>query len=229
MEWAPRRPSDRVGLLAIVLGGHWLLIEVLFGGRLAESRKLTGDPPMSWVWIPATLERPPKQPQQTTNTERRPRRPIAQRAPTEPSAGAPTLAMQPSEPAADNVPDWISEAHSIAQSIAPQLNNELQEKCATAKRLAQALPAGCKKKSFVKDWQPEPQRAGFIGIFPYVRIGRCLIGLGFWGCTVQEPSPDGTLLEDFRDPDRPRSSVPDLPVQTFPQAPRPQAFKPSQP
>jgi hypothetical protein len=109
--------------------------------------------------------------------------------------------------------------------MAPRLINELQEKCATAQRLARALPAGCKKGSFAKEWQPEPKRAGFVGIFPYVRIGRCIIGLGFWGCTVQTPSPDGTLFEDIRNPDRPVSSVPDLPVQTFPKAPIPQAFK----
>jgi hypothetical protein len=133
--------------------------------------------------------------------------------------------VEPDALAAGNAPDWISEAQSVAQSMAPRLFNELQEKCATAQRLAQALPAGCKKSSFVKDWQPEPKRAGFIGIFPYVRVGRCLIGLGFWGCAVQAPNPDGTLLEDFRNPDRPVSSVPDLPLQTFPQAPIPQAFK----
>jgi hypothetical protein len=103
--------------------------------------------------------------------------------------------------------------------------NELEEKCATARRLAQALPAGCKKEIVAKDWRPQPKRAGFVGIFPYVRVGKCIIGLGFWGCMVQTPSPDGTLLEDFRNPDRPVSSVPDLPIQTFPEAPVPQAFK----
>jgi hypothetical protein len=134
--------------------------------------------------------------------------------------------VQPAEIAAEEAPpDWLSEAHSVAQSMAPQLNNELQEQCATAKRLAQALPPGCKKESFEKEWRPQPKRAGFVGIFPYVRLGRCIIGLGFWGCVVQEPKADGSLFEDFRNPDRPTSSVPDLPVQTFPRAPIPQAFK----
>jgi hypothetical protein len=225
MERAAHRSSDRVGLLAIVLGGHWLLITVLFGGRFVDPRTAPADSPEPWIWIPATPDRPQEQPEQTKKLAQRSRAQTAR--PTRPEAPRAEAAapVQPTEPAADNVPDWTSEAHSVAQSMAPLLSNELQSKCATAKRLAQALPPGCKKESFAKDWQPEPKRAGFVGIFPYVRLGRCIIGLGFWGCAVQTPTPDGTLLEDFRNPDRPVSSVPDLPVQTFPEAPIPQAFK----
>lgn len=223
MEWAARRSLDRVGLLAIVLGGHWLLIEVIFGGRLVEPRRVIVDSPAVWIWIP--LDIPPEQPERKEKIDRRPRTQVARPARSEPPAAAAAAPVQPSEPVAENAPDWISEAQSVARSMAPQLINELQDKCATAQRLARALPAGCKKEAAAKDWQPEPQRAGFIGIFPYVRVGRCLIGLGFWGCAVQKPRADGTLLEDMRNPDRPVSSVPDLPVQTFPQAPIPQAFK----
>jgi hypothetical protein len=39
--------------------------------------------------------------------------------------------------------------------------------------------------------------------------------------------PSGSLLQDLRDPDRPWSSVPDLPGNPFPKAPRPQAYKDS--
>lgn len=225
MEWGARRLLDRVGLLAIVLGGHWLLIEMLFGGRLVELRRMTVDSPESWIWIPVTPDIPRKQHEQTKKIDRHSRTQIAQLVRTEPPPGAAAAGAQPSEPAVVNAPNWLSEAQSVAESMAPGLINELQDKCATAQRLAQALPAGCKKKSLAKDWQPEPRRAGFIGIFPYMRIGKCIIGLGFWGCAVQTPSPDGTLLEDMRNPDRPVSSVPDLPLQTFPQAPIPQAFK----
>lgn len=223
MEQATRRSLDRVGLLTIVLGGHWLLVELLFGGRHIELRTMAGESPESWIWIPATPEIPQARPEQTRKPHARPR--VSRPAPGEPAAAAPTAPAQAEEPAVANGPDWISEAHSVAQSMAPQLMNELAEKCATARRLAQALPPGCKKESFTKEWRPEPQRAGFVGIFPYVRLGKCIIGLGFWGCVVQEPKADGSLLEDFRNPDRPASSVPDLPVQTFPQAPIPRAFK----
>jgi hypothetical protein len=225
MERATRRSSDRVRLFAIVLGGHWLLIEVLFGGRILEPRKVAVEFPESWIWNPIAPDIPREQHERAEKIERRPRTKIARPLRTEPPRGADAVHVQPNEPFARNAPDWISEAQSVAQSMAPRLITELQEKCITAQRLARALPAGCKKESPLKEWQPEPKRAGFIGIFPYVRLGRCIIGLGFWGCAVQVPSPDGTLFEDMRNPDRPASSVPDLPVQTFPAAPVPQAFK----
>ena len=216
---------DQVGRLAIVLGGHWLLIEVFFGGRLVEPRSVPRHSPEPLLWIPITPNIPPEQPERVEKTDHRPRAAIARGVAAEPRAAAAAVPMRPSEPGAVRVPDWNLEAQSVAQSMAPRLINELQHRCATAERLAQAPPVGCSKDSFEKHWQPEPKRAGLVGIFPYVRLGRCIIGLGFWGCAVQEPSPDGTLLEDIRNPDRPASSVPDLPVQTFPQPPLPQAFK----
>jgi hypothetical protein len=37
--------------------------------------------------------------------------------------------------------------------------------------------------------------------------------LGFFGCALGKlPEADGTLFEDMDDPDRPRSSVPDIPT-----------------
>jgi hypothetical protein len=217
------RATDRIGLFAIVLGGHWLLVEVLFGGRVVEPGRDSVLLPESWIWIPAASADHPR----VKKREDRPPEHVAQPARHQSAGGAPEVAESQStvEPAPAATPDWHSEAQSVASSMAPRLMDELQRKCATARQLAQALPAGCKKDNFAKEWRPEPQRAGFVGILPYVRLGRCIIGLGFWGCVVQEPSPDGTLLEDFRNPDRPASSVPDLPVQTFPQAPMPQAFK----
>jgi hypothetical protein len=209
--------------MTLVLGGHWLLIEVLLGSRHLELRSLTGDSPEPWIWIPSTPQSPREQPPEPTKS--RPSTQSARPVRTKPAAGPVAAPVPPRERAEKNAPDWVSEAHSVAQSMAPQLNNELEEKCATARRLAQALPPGCKKESFEKDWRPQPQRTGFVGIFPYVRLGKCIIGLGFFGCAVQEPTADGTLFEDFRNPDRPRSSVPDLPDQTFPQAPIPQVFK----
>lgn len=225
MGWARRRTLDRVGLFAIALGVHWLLMEVFFGGRLGESRKVIVHSRESLIWIPITPDIPREQHERIEKIDRRPRAHVARPVHTAPPAGATAAPVRPSEPIAESGPDWNLEAQSVAESMAPRLINELQEKCATAKRLRQALPAGCRKDSPAKEWQPEPKRAGLVGIFPYVRIGRCIVGVGFWGCAVQTPSPDGTLLEDIRNPDRPVSSVPDLPVQTFPNAPVPQAFQ----
>ncbi len=225
MGRARRRSSDLVGCLAIVLGVHWFLIEVIFDGSLGKPRRVTAQSAGSLIWIPVAPDVPPEQHERTKKIDHRPRAQIARPVHTEPPADAAAASVQPSGPIAESRPDWNLEAQSVAESMASRLINELQEKCATAERRAQALPAGCKKDSPAKEWQPEPKRAGFVGILPYVRIGRCTIGLGFWGCALQTPSADGTLFEDIRNPDRPVSSVPDLPIQTFPKAPEPQAFK----
>ena len=113
-------------------------------------------------------------------------------------------------------------------SLAPGMIKELRRECVEAERRAQALPEGCNKRSNAKQWEPEPKRAGMIGLLPYVRLGKCVIGLGFWGCSIGKQSPDGTLLDDMRNPDRPVSSVPDLPESRFSAPPVPRAFKESE-
>lgn len=225
MEWTTRRSPDRVGWIAMVLGGHWLLIEVLFGSRFVGPQPAGANFPELSLWIPVKPDTPPEDHERIEKNAHHTRARISQPVRTELPAAEVAAPAQPSVAPVENVPDWMFDAHSVAQSMAPRLIDELQDRCAAARRLAQALPAGCKQEGPAKTWEPEPQRAGFVGIFPYVRVGRCIIGLGFWGCAVQTPVPDGTLLEDFRNPNRPVGSVPDLPVQTLPQAPIPQAFK----
>ncbi|MFL6602615.1 MAG: hypothetical protein ACJ8R9_14960 [Steroidobacteraceae bacterium] len=136
---------------------------------------------------------------------------------------------QSSEPSAAAAPDWDLEAETIAKSIAPGMIKELQRKCAEAEQRAQALPEGCKKRIDAKVWDPEPKRAGVVGgILPYVRLGKCVVSLGVFGCSIGKQSPNGTLLEDMRSPDRPVSSVPDLPESRLSQQPVPRAFRESE-
>ena len=107
MEWGTRRSLDRVGLLAIVLGGHWLLIDVLCGERLVEPRKVTVDSPESWIWIPVP-DIPRELPERIKKIDRHPRTQIAQPVRTEPPIGGAAAGAQPSEPAVVNAPDWLS-------------------------------------------------------------------------------------------------------------------------
>jgi len=47
---------------------------------------------------------------------------------------------------------------------------------------------------------------------PYVRLGeQCVLGLGFFGCAFGRAPPESHLFDGLKDPDRPRSSVPDNP------------------
>lgn len=223
-----RSSLDQVGSLIVVLGGHMLMIAVLVTGRLSDQRKVTEDIPQPLIWIPVRPDPPPEEPKRATAAPQS-RLQKLQVIHTEPPVGAaPTPALSPSpspEPDTYGALDWSLEAEKVAKSMAPGMISELQRTCAQAERRAQALPEGCQKHIAAKTWEPEPKRAGFIGIFPYVRVGRCIIGLGFWGCAIGTQAPDGSLFEDMRNPDRPRSSVPDTLAPTFPQAPVPQVFK----
>jgi hypothetical protein len=229
MAQARHRSLDRVGSLVIVLGGHLLLITVLSGGRLPESRKMPLDLPKPLIWIPVRREEPRNRPEQKESV---PHRKLPRAAPRV-SRWEPEPAIAPaqaSEPTAPGAPHWNLEVQTVANSLAPRMIKELQQKCAQAEQRAQALPEGCKNRGGGREWQPEPKRAGFIGIFPYVRLGKCVVGLGFFGCAIGKRTADGALLKDISNPDRPVSSVPDLPGPIFSQQPTPLAFKePEQP
>ena len=106
--------------------------------------------------------------------------------------------------------DWDREAAAVANSQAESILKELKHLCAEAAKRGEQ-PPGCHKYKRPDPWSPEPKKFGFSGILPYVRLGkRCILGLGFFGCGVGKlPEADGHVFDDMRDPDRPRSSVPD--------------------
>lgn len=69
----------------------------------------------------------------------------------------------------------------------------------------------CRRAKNSWEWKAEPGKAGLAGgLIPFVRLGkRCAIGLGFFGCSLDEPPPaNGQLLDSMNDPDLPTSSVP---------------------
>jgi hypothetical protein len=203
------RPLARVGSLVIALGGHLLLIAVLSSGRLTESRRVTTDSQESLILIPLSPDVPEAQHERREKVERR-KLPRIARDISHSDRGAGAAPVQLAEPSADAI-DWGLEAETVAKSMAPGMIKELRRKCVEAEQRAQALPEGCRKRSNAKEWEPEPKRAGVIGLLPYVRLGKCVVGLGFGGCAIGKQRPDGTLLDDMLNPDRPVSSVPDLP------------------
>ena len=227
MGQARCRPLARVGSLVIVLGGHLLLIAVLSSGRLTESRRVTADSQELLVLIPLSPDVPEEQPERGEKVERR-KLPRIARDVSHSDRDASATAVQSAEPSAAGAIDWDLEAETVAKSMAPGMIKELRRKCVEAEQRAQALPEGCTKRSNAKEWEPEPKRAGMMGLLPYVRLGKCVVGLGFWGCAIGKQNPDGTLLDDFRNPDRPVSSVPDLPESTFSKRSVLQAFKESE-
>ena len=113
--------------------------------------------------------------------------------------------------AADN---WVAE-----------LARHETRKCNDSDKPGSWLPK-CKKKPSSFEWNAEPQRAGFENGLPYVRLGkRCILILGLVGCALgAAPPANGHLFDDLKDPDRDRSSVPDIadinePANTAPRHP----------
>jgi hypothetical protein len=64
------------------------------------------------------------------------------------------------------------------------------------------------KPSF--EWDPDALKTGLDAILPSFRIGRrCMIMPPFFSCALGElPQPNSHMLDDMRDPNRDRNSVP---------------------
>lgn len=124
-----------------------------------------------------------------------------------PEAGAISFSGAPqSQPGID----WQHQSEQIAKSQAESIFEELKRVCAEAALHGEQRPE-CRKYKEPDAWVAEPKKFGIEGGLPYVRLGkRCVLGLGFFGCGVGKlPQANGHVLDAVRDPDRPRSSVPD--------------------
>lgn len=130
-----------------------------------------------------------------------------------PSFQAPVIPGEPvPDAASDKLPiDWYDEARQQGkEAVAESLKFERRD-CDPNDPPKSLLPK-CVRPLPEYDWDnPKQKRAGFAGPLPYVRLGKCAVGLGFFGCGVGKPPPESTELYDrMKHPDRPTSSVPDV-------------------
>jgi hypothetical protein len=125
--------------------------------------------------------------------------------PGPPTVAAPTAAAPQAEPLPPI--DWAAEQDQVAESKGRENWKQLSQHCRDAEAL-HIHPPECHRYVAPEPWEPEEKRFGLAGPLPYVRLGQCVLGLGFWGCAVGKPPPNGHRLEGMRDPDRP-SSMPD--------------------
>lgn len=241
MDKARRRrgPFSRITVLAIVAGGHVLLVMLFASSRPSElrlsSRSESGD-----VFVlldlpsePATPpeELPEQEPVQSSASIASPRPPIiGSDDPDSSAASAPRADSPGSEPigtSPDFPVDWDLEAQRTAEAMAPGLLRQHQRECEEAKQHGR-YPPGCKKpdSAYEPHWEPEEKRAGLLPL-PFVRIGkRCIVALGFFNCTLGKlPDPNGKIFENMYDTERPRSSVPEVPASVWPEPPAPQVLK----
>ena len=68
----------------------------------------------------------------------------------------------------------------------------------------------CKPKKESFEWDPDALKTGLDAILPSFRVGkRCFIVPPFFSCALGElPPPNSHMLDDMKDPDRDRNSVP---------------------
>jgi hypothetical protein len=100
--------------------------------------------------------------------------------------------------------DWRAEAAAVAKlHAAPTAPQEFAPP-------PKAMRKPCEKKKSTWEWNKEEKSYG-IAPLPYVKLGkRCVVGLGFFGCSLQKPpEANSHLLDDMRDGKTAPSSVPD--------------------
>jgi hypothetical protein len=192
--------------LAIVIGGHVLLF-MLFASRPATTLRQSRSPsPSTLLLLEPEFSKQEELPViEATELIRSITVLPPERIDTS-IASSTAIEIAPAGPRID----WHLEAQRSVEAMTPDLLEQLRRKCETDER---PLPPECKTRNYEFDWDPEPSTVGMAGGLPYVRLGkRCILGLGFFGCALGKlPEPNGGLFETMRDPDRPRSSVPDVP------------------
>lgn len=100
--------------------------------------------------------------------------------------------------------DWYGEAGKLAARAA--------EDTAPSDGFGEPLQKmreTCEPRDSSFDWNPEEKKYGLLPL-PYVMLGqRCVIGLGFFGCTLSAlPEPNKHLFDDMEAGRTPDSSVP---------------------
>lgn len=205
MEQARGRALRRSGVLVIVLGGHVLLALLLSSSRPTDTRKGAMEPRTVLIVLtpePPHSEEPPVERTRETppTTSGRPRRAVRVRK---------TPISTPSEDRRETSGS-IAITTPDASGTTPKKDWQLEMEST----LRAMMP------DIQQEWQrrcDEAERAHAP------RIPGC--NRRSYDGPWRPSGPFLFSLKDLRDPDRPRSSVPDLPGNPFPMAPRPQVFK----
>jgi hypothetical protein len=196
----------RFAIFVLVAGAHVLLLMLPFEIERFEYEESDGDEKHTQLFFPRSpvtersssrALRPPSVPEFRAN--------ITVAAPSAISVGP---LDGPSTPGAGSGPsiNWGEEGRRAAASAAEKMPIPDRSKCDATGLGDPALP-NCKPSP---DFKWAPPKSGFSGGLPYMRLGdRCVIGLGFFGCSLGKPPARGDLFEDMDDPDRERSSVPE--------------------
>ena len=193
----------RFAVVGIAVGGHALVLWLLLRMGATPS---AGVREVVSVWLSVSpAPRVDEQPSPPPGKAAIVRRPVV--APVV----APQLAAESpaGEPAGEQAPaavDWFGEAAKSAGRIAARG----QDKAADFFTPAPVRRKHCVRPPSATQWKPEEKKYGFAGGLPYVRLGKCVVGLGFFGCVPGAPPAANSHLLDGRDrATEDDSSVPD--------------------
>jgi len=197
-------PQQRYVVAAAIVGIHALGIVLLAGMTVRFRGVSLPEPEPLYIRYFPSERREPAAPQALAEPGH-----AARAAAERPSAAA---APGPSAITIEPGPiDWDQEASLEADAIVRDLARREHRKCDDSDKPGSWLPK-CKKHTPAFGWSDE-HRAGFTpeGL-PYVRLGkRCAVVMGFLGCALGAlPEANGHLFDGLKDPDRDRSSVPDI-------------------
>lgn len=180
---------------------HVLALWLLAWGSLRR----TGPPPPEpqfvsfWVEPPKALP-PPSPPPVAPRVARKARSSSAPASPV-PAPVSPEPIAEPRTAPAPSI-DWSREAAAVADAhVKPPADPGFGGK---------PLPQP-RERCKVKEWQwtPEPKKGGVLPL-PYVVLGRCVVGLGFFGCAVGEkPETNTHQLDAYKRGEKTGPSVPD--------------------
>lgn len=195
----------RLVILLIVAGLHALMILALIRAR-PEHLALGEGQALTLIFIPEVLRRIHPVPLSPIPSTPRP-----MRREDEAPLGMPATAQGSASPISPAPAiDWKrAAAQSAAVTVDEAIRGETRM-CSSADTDPAWLPK-CNPPAQPKfDWAPP--RAGFSGGLPYVRMGeKCVVTIGLFACGFGgDPPVNGDLFESMRDPERDRSSVPDV-------------------
>ncbi len=184
-----------------VIGGHALLL-MLFdrvGVRPERGVEAEDEDPSILLMIFAPTR------EQTAAPQRRAAQPARPRA--DGAGGGSAIALPSPSGAPAPAIDWFGQGEAAARA-------EAEASTRPGPRAFGEHPTSpyrrCKQKKSSFEWNPEPDKAGFAGFLPFVRLGeRCIVALGFFGCAIGDlPKPNSHLFDDMHDPQRQKESVP---------------------
>jgi hypothetical protein len=206
MRRRPQSARVRAAAIGLALLAHVLVLLLFRSGNSAPSREPSLLQFVSF-WPPdqpaPTVVSPPSQPLRRVPAPSRELTPRS--APSTAAQTAPTEAVAPpTEESPRSSIDWRGEAVRAAARNAAK-----EDQPQTFSPPPKVVRQPCKPKESSFQWNPEEKKAGLLPL-PYVRLGNCIVGLGFFGCGLNGPPPaNGHLFDDLQKGDRPVSSIPD--------------------